>query len=214
MVAHFLELLNAFVNFSGGGRRRFFSLSPVLCSGAAQASAYGTPCLLTSAFPGTPAYKLCAVYASAFCARRLCPHRRAVWICAGGGAQSPKNGGRGFYAVSSVLHNFIRIYKQERRRRSCFRGGNILNWADLLSVLRYKEQRERGRAGMRADHRADVVDMNLLAADLSADHIRQQYGVVITVSVADEHNLVFRIDGGLLHMLAQRPDRVAAAACL
>ena len=81
-------------------------------------------------------------------------------------------------------------------------------------MLRYKEQRERGRAGMRADHRADVVDMNLLAANLSADHIRQQYGVVITVSVADEHNLVFRIDGGLLHMLAQRPDRVAAAACL
>ena len=53
------------------------------------------------------------------------------------------------------------------------------------------------------DHRADIVDVNLFAADFAADHIRQQHGVVIAAAVADEHNLLFRVDRGFLLMMPE-----------
>ncbi len=70
-------------------------------------------------------------------------------------------------------------------------------------MLCNEEQRAfPGRSAL-PTHRADIVDVNLFAADFAADHIRQQHGVVIAAAVADEHNLLFRVDRGFLLMMPE-----------
>ena len=78
-----------------------------------------------------------------------------------------------------------------------------------LLVLSLEEQGQGAGAGVVADHRAHVVDLQPLHGVLGLDGLAQRHGLVLAVAVADEHHR--RVLHQLVHLLQQGVDRCLAA---
>lgn len=89
---------------------------------------------------------------------------------------------------------------------------SIILWASALRSE--EEQGQCAGAGVRADDRADVVDLDARDVQAAADLLRQEFRVCKAVTVADEDGLLFRLNGASLHAVDQREDGVFAAAGL
>ena len=77
----------------------------------------------------------------------------------------------------------------------------------ILPSVSDKKQPHCSAAGMRADHRTDIIGMDVLYSEILMQHVHQLLYIGGTVCMADKHGLVSR-DTGLFDLFYQGFDRV------
>ena len=73
-----------------------------------------------------------------------------------------------------------------------------------LSFFAKEKQRHGAGAGMVSDDRPHIIDVDVFDTQTAAHLIGHKPGVLQTVAMADEHSLVFRVNGGFRHFVHQR----------
>ena len=86
--------------------------------------------------------------------------------------------------------------------------------ASLLSLGAYEEYAHRVRPGVAADHRPDVVDVDLLDAVAGLHLLGYGAGLHLAVGVADEHDLLTGLDAQLGDLVDEGLQAGLAAADL